>query len=76
MSKNTPYWGNRLAELMDLQDITPSELARLLGVTPTTISLWQRKQYPTLSAKKAAELCEVFNVPWYKIFPLEVTHDE
>jgi transcriptional regulator with XRE-family HTH domain len=72
MDKNTPYWGNRLRELMELMDITPSELARRAGVTRTAVSKWQREPYPTLSAEKAATLQAIFGVPYYKIFPLIV----
>ena len=70
MNKNTPYWGNRLRELMDLKDMTPGDLARCAKVTPTTVSKWQREAYPTLAADKAAKLQEIFAVPYYKIFPL------
>jgi plasmid maintenance system antidote protein VapI len=75
MTKEAPYWGNILDELMELKDIKPGELARQLGVHKGSISRMKKEGHSELPAATAAKLQEIFGVPYYKIFPL-VTSDE
>jgi transcriptional regulator with XRE-family HTH domain len=75
MSDKTPYWGNRLQELMEWRDMSVDDLAQEAGVTRAAVYQWLTKPYPTLSAEKAATLQRIFSVPYHKIFPL-VTGDD
>ena len=75
MSKKAPYWGNTLQDEMNKRDWAVSDLARELGVSRAAVYQWLSKPYPTLSADKAAQLQALFNMPYYKIFPL-VTEDD
>lgn len=70
MNKTAPYFDNILGDLMELKDIRPGKLAKMLGVHKGSISRMKKNGRSELSADTAAKMQEIFDVPYYKIFPL------
>lgn len=54
--------GLKIKKLRKDQQLTQAELAKLLGVAPTTVSAWERDANKPLM-DKLSSMCKLFNVP-------------
>ena len=55
-------WNERLELARIRRDISPADLARLIGISAATMSDWRSKQIKKLSAEHAFAACEALRI--------------
>ena len=65
----TSHFANNITRLAGMHGLTQSQLAKVLGVTPQSVSLWRSGREPSTSVIIKAS--EVFRLPAEKLFSVE-----